>query len=231
MTNEQPVSPRCAPAFPQDLDSSPSRPTAACVYSWRDLERATAMIANLLRVAGPAGGRAHRGAGREVGRGDDALPGDAARRLCLPAAQHRLPERRDRILHRQRRAGRGGLHAARTSAGSARSPSRPARGTSSRSTTTARGSLLERAAHHSDTHEVAHAQRGRPRRDPLHQRHHRAQQGRDAHPRQPAVERARAEGLLGLAAERRRADPRAADLPCARPVRRARTARCSTAAR
>ena len=27
----------------------PSRPTTACVYSWRDLDRATAMIANLLR--------------------------------------------------------------------------------------------------------------------------------------------------------------------------------------
>ena len=80
------------------------------------------------------------------------------------------------------------------------------------------GTLLERAAQHSDMHDIAPAGRRRPGRHPLHQRHHRAQQGRDAHARQPAVERAGAEGLLGLA-RRRRADPRAADLPRARPVR------------
>ena len=60
------------------------------------------------------------------------------------------------------------------------------------------GSLLERAAHHSDQHDDRAQGRGRPGRDPLHQRHHRAQQGRDAHARQPAVQRAGAEGLLGL---------------------------------
>ena len=48
--------------------------------------------------------------------------------LRLPAAEHRLPGRRDRILHRQRRAGGGGVRAARTSAGSveARLPGRHA---------------------------------------------------------------------------------------------------------
>ena len=39
-------------------------------------------------------------------------------------------------------------------------------------------------------HTPAHAQQRRPRRDPLHERHHRAQQGRDADARQPALERA-----------------------------------------
>ena len=62
------------------------------------------------------------------------------------------------------------------------------------------GSLLQRAALHSDRHTPALRGAGRPGRDPLHQRHDRAQQGRDAEPRQPAVSNARgAEGLLGLA--------------------------------
>ena len=52
------------------------------------------------------------------------------------------------------------------------------------------GSLLERAAHFGDSHAPARAHERRPRRDPLHQRHHRAQQGRDADARQPALERA-----------------------------------------
>jgi malonyl-CoA/methylmalonyl-CoA synthetase len=81
-----------------------------------------------------------------------------------------------------------------------------------------RGTLLERAAQHADR--TSRCPRGRrPGRHPLHQRHHRAQQGRDAHARQPAVQRAGAEGLLGLAGGRR-AGARAAHLPRARPVRR-----------
>ena len=44
------------------------------------------------------------GADREERRGADALPGRAARRLCLPAAEHRLPGRRDRVLRGQCRA-------------------------------------------------------------------------------------------------------------------------------
>ena len=81
------------------------------------------------------------------------------------------------------------------------------------------GSLLERAAHCSDQHEVARQAAGRHGRHPVHQRHHRAQQGRDAVARQHAEQCAGAQGLLGLEA-RRCADPRAADLSCARPVRR-----------
>ena len=60
-------------------------------------------------VAAVARRLAHRGAGGEVGRGHAAVPGHAARRLRVPAAQHRLPERRDRLLHRQCRTGGGGL--------------------------------------------------------------------------------------------------------------------------
>ncbi len=88
-------------------------------------------------LAGAARGRARRGAGGEVGRGHDAVPGHAARRLRVPAAQHRLPERRDRILHRQRRAGGGGLHARQLRLGEQdRLPGRHA-ATCSRSATTA----------------------------------------------------------------------------------------------
>ena len=39
------------------------------------------------------------------GRSADAVPGGAARRLRLPAAEHRLPVGRARLLHRRRRAG------------------------------------------------------------------------------------------------------------------------------
>ena len=83
------------------------------------------------------------------------------------------------------------------------------------------GSLLERAAHCSDRHDAGAARA--PTTSPP--------SSTPAAP--PGAARARcsrtatcssnargAEGLLGLAAQRRRADPRAADLPCARPLRR-----------
>jgi hypothetical protein len=49
-----------------------------------------------------------------------------------------------------------------------------------------------------DQHTPARAHGQRPGRHPVHQRHHRAQQGRHAHARQPAEQRAGAEGRLGL---------------------------------
>ena len=59
----------------------------------------------------------------------------------------------------------------------------------------------------------------RPRGAALHLGHHRPLQGRDADPRQPRLERRGAARGLGLH-RRRRADPRAADLPHPRPLRR-----------
>ncbi|MFO1269398.1 MAG: AMP-binding protein [Rubrivivax sp.] len=59
------------------------------------------------------------------------------------------------------------------------------------------GTLLDRAAFHADRHEPRRGRR--PRRDPLHQRHHRPQQGRDAHARQPARQRAGAARGVGWA--------------------------------
>src|SRR5207237_1100347 len=45
-------------AFPHDLDSAAVETDTGLVYSWRDLDRATAMIANLLRaLALPEGSR------------------------------------------------------------------------------------------------------------------------------------------------------------------------------
>src|SRR5512133_948758 len=45
-------------AFPADLDSAAVETDSGLMYSWRDLDRATAMIANLLRALNlPAGSR------------------------------------------------------------------------------------------------------------------------------------------------------------------------------
>jgi malonyl-CoA/methylmalonyl-CoA synthetase len=77
-----------------------------------------------------------------------------------------------------------------TLAGSARSPSRPARARV-HAGRRPHGSLLERAAPMQRRSARAGCQGGRrPGRHPLHQRHHRAQQGRDADARQPAEQRA-----------------------------------------
>jgi hypothetical protein len=86
-------------AFPADLDAiavetaDTDRPTLN--YSWRDLERATAMMANLLVSLKLPGWCARGRAGGKIGRGHDAVPGHAARGLRVLAAEHRLPERRD----------------------------------------------------------------------------------------------------------------------------------------
>jgi malonyl-CoA/methylmalonyl-CoA synthetase len=102
-----------------------------------------------------------------------------------------------------------------TSAGSARSPSAPARARV-HADDDRTGSLLERAAHFGDEHTVA-AKRRRPGRHPLHQRHHRAQQGRHAEHGNMLSNAVMLKDYWGW--QRRRADPRAAHLPCARPVR------------
>ena len=83
-----------------------------------------------------------------------------------------------------------------------------------------RGDLLERAADRPATFDTSSTSAGRPCRDPLHVRHDRSLEGRDAHAPQSRVERADAGRALGIHA-RRRAAARAADLSRAWPVRRA----------
>ncbi len=193
-------------AFPSDLDSTAVETTAA------DGSPAVLHLARPgpgqrphrqpARIAQAARRQPRGRAGRKICRSHGPVPGHAARGLRVLAAQHRLPKRRDRILHRQRRARRGGVqprqlwlgqqnrlhpgHAAcvhpggrphRQPARSCRPPRRRAPGRS--------------------------PQRRRPGRHPLHQRHHRPQQGRHAHARQHAQQRCHAQRLLGLDGYRR----------------------------
>ena len=210
-------------AFPADLDAHRHRdlataPARRCTTRWRDLDRGTAMLANLLgSLELPDGARIAVQTEKSV----EALMLYLA---VLRAGYVYLP------LNTAYQAGEieyfiGNAEpsvvvcsAQELRLGQQARLQVPARRTCSRSNDDRTGSLLDRAALTSDRHEVAQRARRRPGRHPLHQRHHRAQQGRDADAWQPAEQCARAQGLLGLA-RRRRADPRAADLPCARPVR------------
>ena len=77
------------------------------VHTWRDLERGTAMIANLLGSLDLLAGHPRRGADRQVGRGADALTSAVLRAGCvyLPL-NNALPGRRDRVFPRRRRTRR-----------------------------------------------------------------------------------------------------------------------------
>jgi acyl-coenzyme A synthetase/AMP-(fatty) acid ligase len=91
------------------------------------------------------------------------------------------------------------------------------------------GTLLARAAAHADRHAVVGAARRRPRRHPLHQRHHRAQQGRDAQPRQPAEQCAACCRATGTGERATCSSTRCRSSTCTACSWPA-TARCSTAA-
>ena len=132
----------------------------------------------------------------------------------------RLPGRRDRLLHRRRRAGGGGLRAAKFRLGQQARLPVPARAMSSRSTTTARGSLLERAAR------AARRARDRAARGRTTSRRSSTPRGTTGRSKGAMLTHGNLrrnaqvlQRLLGLA-RGRRADPCAADLPRARPVRR-----------
>ena len=81
------------------------------------------------------------------------------------------------------------------------------------------GSFADKIAAARDELPTVARGRRRSRRHPLHLRHHRALEGRDADPRQSRLQRAGAGRAVALQ-RRRRADPRAAGLPYPRPVRR-----------
>ena len=78
-------------AFPDDLGSTAVETDHGLYYSWRDLERASAMLANLLMsLQLPEGARV-------------AVAG-------VLAVKHGLSDGRNPVFHRQRRTCRGGLH-------------------------------------------------------------------------------------------------------------------------
>jgi enoyl-CoA hydratase/carnithine racemase len=124
-------------AFPSKLDGVAIETDNGLFYSWRDLDCATAMMANLLvSLKLPATGARACGAGGEVGRSDDAVPGHAARRFVfLPLNTAYQSAEIEYFIGNAEPA--VVVCSGRTSAGSARSPSRPARATCSRWATTA----------------------------------------------------------------------------------------------
>ena len=130
-------------------------------------------------------------------RGDRPLPRLRAGGRHLPAAQHGLHPQRGRLLRRRCRAA-GDRRRARA----ARRPCRPRRAPRRRRDAVARhagdGTLMEAAAGAAGDFDDAKRRLGRPRRHPLHVRHHRPLQGRDAHPRQPRLERAGADRDVAL---------------------------------
>ena len=181
-------------AFPADLDATAIETTAPdgtpLYYTWRDIDRASphrqpAGVAPFC-LRQPRGG-----AGGKVGRGHAAVPGYAARGLCLLAAQHGLPERRIEYF-----IGNAEPAVVVCTPGQFRLVSKIAFTAGTRHVFTLGenrdGSLLERAAHHADTHEMAPRARTTwpPSSTPAAPR---PQQGRHADARQPAVQRGDAE--------------------------------------
>jgi malonyl-CoA/methylmalonyl-CoA synthetase len=176
-------------AFPADLDATAIEtadgPGAPRFYTWRDLDRATAMIANLLdSLALPAGSRVAVQTEKSVEAlmlylgvlraGYVYLPLNTAYQAAEieyfignaePAVVVCTPKNFAWVSKLAFKAGTKNVFTL----------------DDDRS-----GSLLERAATHKRRARARAAQPRRPGRHPLHQRHHRAQQGRDAHARQPA---------------------------------------------
>ena len=196
MSNQTSSAP-CAQPSRLTWDSTAVETTAAdgtpLFYTWRDLDAPAPRIANLLALKLPKA--AAWPCRSKIGRSHGPVPGHAARATSF-AAQHRLPKRRDRILHRQRRARRGGVQPRQLWLVSKIAFTL---GTQHVFTwvTTAPAACLDRAAHHGDEHQAVR-QRRRPGRHPLHQRHHRPQQGRHATHGNMLSNAVMLKGLLGL---------------------------------
>jgi hypothetical protein len=194
-------------AFPADLDARrrDRRPGAPLYYTWRDLDRASAMHRQPAGLAALPDARVRRVA-VQVEKSVEAmmlyLATLRAGYVFLPLNTAYQSAEIEYFIGNAEPA--WWCAAAGTSAGSARSPSPGTRHVFTLNDDRS-GSLLERAAHCSDRTRPVASQRRRPGRHPLHQRHHRAQQGRHAVARQPAVQRACAQGLLGLESRSRAA--------------------------
>ncbi len=160
--------------------------------------------------------RPGRPAGEEVARGAGRLCRLRGGRGGVPAAQHRLY------------AGRGGLFRHRCGRQAADLRRRGVRGPRTGGGKSGGGPADARCRRHrhacrsrprpARNLRARRARAGRPRRLPLHLRHHRALQGRHAHAGQPSFQRRGAGGCLALH-RRGRSAARTADLPHARPVR------------
>ncbi len=188
-------SPRCAPPSRPTSTRPPSRPRRRAeplFYTWRDLDRASAMHRQPARLARSAGRRARRGAGREVGRSADAVPGGAARRArstcrstppTRPARSTTSSATPSRAWWSAARATSAWLSTVAFKAGTQhvftleRRPQRQLARTRGAGTAT----VIARRTRRADELAAILYTSG----------HHRAQQGRDADARQPAVQRAR----------------------------------------
>jgi malonyl-CoA/methylmalonyl-CoA synthetase len=185
-------------AFPQDLDRIAIETDNGLHYSWRDLDRASAMLANLLEsLALPPASRI----AVQVEKSVEAVMLYLA---TLRAGHVFLP------LNTAYQSGEiayfiGNAEPAVVVCSSKNFGwvSKIAFQAGTRHVFTLdddrSGSLLQRAAFCSDQHAVVERRGGRSGRDPLYQRDHRAQQGGHVVPCQPAQQCAGAEVLLGLA--------------------------------
>ena len=208
-------------AFPADLDSTAIQtcdgPGAPLHYRWRDLDRGTAMLANLLSsLELPAGARVAVQTEKSVEALMLYLAVLRAGYVYLPLNTAYQASEIEYFIGNAEPAvvvcstrNFGWVSKLAFKAGTKNVFTLDDDRT---------GSLLDRAALHSDRHEVAikrdddlavivytSGTTGRSK-------------GAMLYAWQRAEQCARAQGLLGLA-RRRRVDPRAADLPCARPVR------------
>ena len=216
MSNAKPVrAPRSA--FPRrPLRRLPGNPGRRGVDLGRRRGRVGALRAPDTRT-GRCARRPYRCAGGEVAARARPLPRLSARRCGLPAAQPGLSGAGAGLLPRRRRAPAGGCAAGIRGRrrGAVRAP-RHRRASHARH----RGGRHPGRGEPVDAGALRH--RGprprRPRRAPVHLRHHRQAQGRDAHPRQPVLERAGAARDLGVP-RGRHAPAHAPPLPHPRAVR------------
>ena len=183
--------------FPEDLDRAAIETIeSGGVYTWRDLERATAMFANLLDSLDlPAASRIAVQVEKSVESLLFYLAVLRAGHVYLPLNTAYKSDEIDYFIGDAEPAvfvcaPKDFVWASKLAF---------AAGTSFVFTLgdDRSGSLLERATHFADSHTPALRASDDLAADPLHQRHHRAQQGSDADARQPALERRHAEAYWG----------------------------------
>jgi acyl-CoA synthetase (AMP-forming)/AMP-acid ligase II len=183
-------------AFPPDLDACAVETDSGLLYSWRDLDEATAMVANLLQSLNlEAGARIAAQVEKSVESlilylatlrsGLVYLPLNTAYQSAEMA--YFLADANPAVV----------VCTARNFGWVSKLAFRAGCGYVFSLNEDRTGSLLERAARFRRSH--ATVPTGRSSRHYLHERHDWAKQRSDALPRQPAEQRAGAQGLLGMA--------------------------------